>query len=154
MTELKHICLCFSLTLLILSLAVESLNTVSQKWSVGNHFGYDGGFCLPGLCIRAAGGSRVNFGRGGRRGRVRYNGSRDRIGFRQTMYCKPVTCWSGTCHALHLHLDKGLYESLVHKNAAKQPLNVVDYNIPETFKHNNVNNNYKVQEAAMTPQSN
>ncbi|KAJ4909713.1 hypothetical protein Rs2_04334 [Raphanus sativus] len=148
MTELKWICLCFSLTLL-LSLAVGSHNTVSQKWSVGNHFGYDGGFCLPGLCIRGAGGSRVNFGRGGR-GRMRYNGGRDRTGIRETMYCKPLTCWSGSCDALHLHLDKGLYKSLV---AAKQP-STVDYKIPETFKHNNVNDNYEVQEAAMTPQSN
>ena len=151
MAELKWMCLSFSVSLL-LSLAVGSHDMDSQKWSVGNHFGYDGGFCLPGLCIRGAGGSRVNFGRGGR-GRIRYNGSRDRTGFRETMYCKPLTCWSGSCDALHLHLDKGLYESLVNKNAAKHP-STVDYNIPETFKHNNVNNNYDVQEAAMTPQSN
>ncbi|ESQ28371.1 hypothetical protein EUTSA_v10019292mg [Eutrema salsugineum] len=149
MTELKYICICFSLTL-ILTLGVGSLD---QKWSGGNQFGYEGGFCLPGLCIRGAGGSRVQYGGGGRG--IQYNGGggrgMDRIGFRETMYCKPLTCWSGSCDALHLHLDKGIYESLVSKEAAKQP-STVDF-IPETFKHN-ANTNYEVKEAAMAPQSN
>lgn len=160
MTELKWICISFSLTLL-LSLAVESLK-IDQKWSVGNHIGYEGGFCLPGLCIGGAGGSRVHYGRdhfnggGGGRGIQYRGGSMDRSGFRETMYCKPLNCWGGSCDALHLHLDKGLYESLVSKNAAKHT-STVDYNIPETFKYN-VNKNYDLkevkEEAAMAPQSN
>ncbi|CAA7053564.1 unnamed protein product [Microthlaspi erraticum] len=132
---------------------------MNQKWSGGNHFGYEGGFCLPGLCIGGYGGSRFRYGGGGGGG-YHHNGgggrSMDRIGYRETMYCKPVTCLSGACHALHLHLDKGLYESLVSKNAEKQHTSSVDY-IPETFKYN-VNKNYgfkKVkEEAAMSPQSN
>ncbi|VVA98758.1 unnamed protein product [Arabis nemorensis] len=157
MTELKWICISFSLTLL-LGLAVESLK-IDQKWSVGNHFGYEGGFCLPGLCIRGAGGGRVNYGTdnySGGRGKYR-GGSMDRSRFRETMYCKPLTCWGGSCEALHLHLDKGLYESLVSKNAAKQA-STVDFSIPETMKYN-VNTNYEdfkemKEETAMAPQSN
>ncbi|KFK41322.1 hypothetical protein AALP_AA2G115000 [Arabis alpina] len=160
MTELKWICISFSLTLL-LSLAVESLK-IDQKWSVGNQFGSEGGFCLPGLCIRGAGGGRFHYGRDnydGGRGLQYQRGSVDRrSGFRETMYCRPLTCYGGSCDALHLQLDKGLYESLINKNAAKQP-STIDYNIPETFKYN-VNKNYedfkevKEEEAAMAPQSN
>ncbi|XP_010511909.1 PREDICTED: uncharacterized protein LOC104787945 [Camelina sativa] len=143
MTELKWICISFSLTLL-LSLSVGGALNIDQKWSGGNHFGYQGGFCLPGLCIGGSGGSRVHFGRDN------YGG-----GYRQALYCKPLTCYGGSCDALHLHLDKGLYESLVSKNAEKLPA-TVGFNIPGSFKQN-VNRNYEfkeVKEAAMAPQSN
>lgn len=143
MTELKWICISLSLTLL-LSLSVGGALNIDQKWSGGNHFGYEGGFCLPGLCIGGSGGSRFHYGSD------HYGG-----GYRQTMYCKPLTCYGGSCDALHLHLDKGLYESLVSKSAVKHP-STVGYNIPETLKHN-VNRNYEfndVKEAAMAPQSN
>ncbi|EOA34503.1 hypothetical protein CARUB_v10022044mg [Capsella rubella] len=140
MTKLEEICITFSLTLLLCLSVGGALNT-DQKWAGGNHFGYQGGFCFPGLCVGGTGGSRVNFGTGGG-------------GYRQTMYCKPLTCYGGSCDALHLHLDKGLYESLVSNNAAKHP-STVGYNIPETFK-DSVNRNYEfkeVKDAAMAPQS-
>ncbi|KAL1218521.1 hypothetical protein V5N11_001685 [Cardamine amara subsp. amara] len=150
MTELKRLCISFSLTLILLSLAVEAALNTDQKWSVGNHFGYEGGFCFPGLCIGGSGGSRFNFGREHYGDGTEYRGGN---GYRQTLYCKPLTCWGGSCDALHLQLDKGLYESLIRKNEVKHASSI-EYNIPETLKHNDVNINYdfkKVNEAAMAP---
>ncbi|CAE5963483.1 unnamed protein product [Arabidopsis arenosa] len=153
MTELKRICISFSLTLLLL--AVEGALNVNQKWSGGSHFGYEGGFCFPGLCIGGSGGSRVHYGRDRYGGGNQYRGG---IGYRETMYCKPLTCYGGSCDTLHLHLDKGLYESLVRNTKTAKQSSTVDYNIPETLKHNVIiNRNYEfkmVKEAAMAPQSN
>ncbi|AEE34853.1 hypothetical protein AtNW77_Chr1g0069861 [Arabidopsis thaliana] len=153
MTELKWICISFSLTLL-LSLAVEGAFNINQKWSGGSHFGYEGGFCFPGLCIGGSGGSRVHYGRDHYGGGSQYRGG---IGYRETMYCKPLTCYGGSCDALHLHLDKGLYESLIRNTKTAKQSSTVDFNMPETLKHNVINNNYEfkmAKEAAMAPQSN
>ncbi|CAN8238953.1 unnamed protein product [Cochlearia groenlandica] len=157
MTKLERIFIYISLTLL-LSVAVRSQNIDQQKWSVGNQFGYEGGFCLPGLCIRGSGGARGHYGTDYNDGGSRYyNGVRN--GYRETMYCKPLACWGGSCGAIHLHLDKGIYESLVSKKAAKHALNTTrkqrfsDYNVSRTFK-DNVNINNDIKEVAMAPQSN
>ncbi|KAG2253261.1 hypothetical protein Bca52824_083397 [Brassica carinata] len=63
------------------------------------YVGYNGGLCLPGLCVRGSGGSTVTYGGGG--GEIQYNGG---VGLIETMYCKPLSCWSGSCDVHHLHL--------------------------------------------------
>ncbi|XP_010551339.1 PREDICTED: uncharacterized protein LOC104821981 [Tarenaya hassleriana] len=209
MAVLKLICVSFSLTQL-LSLAVGSLN-INEKWFSGNHFGYGGEFCLPGICIGGGGSTRVHLGSGdahfgfgvhgnhlsGHKDRAYleggdegtffggngndddhtklrgyasgcgWSGNHDSYcsgglpgvgggaSYRETMYCKPVACTSGSCRGLHIHLDKGLYKSLVSKRAGnfkEAEHSSPTHHKPETLEQKENN----VKEAAMVkaPESN